>query len=1516
MIIYILHNSCYYTLKLPNDISGSYMLKDCDLYGTSRVLTNVYSENGKWFLNSNNNLKIIQSNQAIDRVELNLYSFYNLNYNGIESILLYISDGYDNTFVSKMVSDNALLKIGRKNDCDIIVSSNYFNDIQLELSYNQGVWKYNNLVPETPIYVNAKRVDSGNLFGADYLFAMGLKIVVCGNIIFIGGYPGLISMMSSNLSEANLSYAVSNMNTGSTVYLDFFDEKDYFFKSPVFRKKFKRLDIAITDPEPKKKSDGESIIMSMIPSLLMSLTTIVSTYYTIANYKKGGGTQETLVTSLLMCAVLLFTSIIWPFVEKFANFVRNLINERKRIATYKKYLKSKRKVFINAVNEQKMTLEFNNLSLQECQDAIMKRTSNLFSRNIDQENFLTVKVGTGKVLLDCIVDYKKPDFLTEKDKLLDAIDAMIEEFKYIDNAPFSLSLKDNVAFINSEGNFDLYIQYLVLQIVALHDYESLKIVVFTTPNSVLNKIKNLGHCWDNERENRYFATNSHEAESLSSLLLRVFNDRASQDSNNNDNGKSLSPHYLIISDDPVHYKDIKIIEKVLYENHNTSFSSIFFASKISDVPDGCHRFVNYTFNDATYFESEMEENDISKFTPEFMDSTINFDYCMQQVSNIPLKITSESSGVLPTKLGFLEMYKVGNVSQLNSINRWNNPSVINSLAAPLGVDARGDLVNLDLHEKAHGPHGLIAGMTGSGKSETIVTYILSMAVSYSPNEVQFVLIDYKGGGLAGAFENRKTGVKLPHLVGTITNLDKSSMNRTLVSIKSELQRRQRVFNEAKEQLNTGTIDIYKYQKLVRDGALKDPLAHLFIICDEFAELKQQQPDFMDELVSAARIGRSLGVHLILATQKPSGVVDEQIWSNSKFKICCKVQTAEDSNEMIRKPDAAYIKESGRFYLQVGYDEIYVKGQSAYTGTKYVPSDIINVNADNAIDFVEELGNVYRTVKKEKKAEVQSADLGEELGNVLNYLIECAKQIGYQNQQLWLDNVPTNLLFENLQKKYPIAIKRNVMAPLIGEYDDPANQKQGFVAPDFTHDGNMVICGLTGSGKTTLLSTIIYSIITTHNSDEVNIFIMDFGIGTLKMFQSAPQVAQFLTASNRNEVEKLLYYLKYEINRRKTYFANKGGSFSSCVDSGDVPFPNILILINAFEVFKEAFEDMYEEVFPSLTRECSRVGIIFVITSGTSSPLPYTISDNFPQRISLHFSDPSNYSDVFASSTALIPGDNPGRGLIKLDQIYEFQTSIIFDSMYIERNLNYVLSQLEKFLKKAPGIPKMPRIVTTDYIKKDINSLSDVPIGLDVRSNCSLCYNFEPLITPVLYNSVNGALSFEHALIETLSLIKNIKVIALNVFGKIDEVDGAQIYDNNYKNLCIALYNNILKKKDDISDEKIVFVIGGYVQLQSHLTKLVDKDTNVKTIDDLIDASKESNKFKFIIFENKDFDNVDNTSWADYFEYSKGILLGMEADDQELLDVDSDYNHARITRDVGIAVIESQGNYIKYIRTKK
>ena len=151
---------------------------------------------------------------------------------------------------------------------------------------------------------------------------------------------------------------------------------------------------------------------------------------------------------------------------------------------------------------------------------------------------------------------------------------------------------------------------------------------------------------------------------------------------------------------------------------------------------------------------------------------------------------------------------------------------------------------------------------------------------------------------------------------------------------------------------------------------------MFIISDEFAELKSQQPEFMSELISTARIGRSLGVHLILATQKPSGVVNDQIWANSKFKICLKVQDRGDSMEMLKRPEAASIKETGRFYLQVGYDEYFDIGQSGYSGAKYIPSDRIVKKVDNSINYINNIGHDIKTVNDEIEEANKDNDFGD------------------------------------------------------------------------------------------------------------------------------------------------------------------------------------------------------------------------------------------------------------------------------------------------------------------------------------------------------------------------------------------------------------------------------------------------------------------------------------------------------------------------------------------------------------
>ncbi len=391
---------------------------------------------------------------------------------------------------------------------------------------------------------------------------------------------------------------------------------------------------------------------------------------------------------------------------------------------------------------------------------------------------------------------------------------------------------------------------------------------------------------------------------------------------------------------------------------NYGFSLICVSPRLINIPNECKAFVSIGDKKSGVFENELIANKQKEFVADF-DPTLNIYECCKIIGNIPIDIAKEEQA-LPTSVSFLEMYNVGMVEQLNILNRWKVNDPTKTLQTPVGLDKSRELFKLDLHEKAHGPHGLIAGMTGSGKSEFIITYILSMAMNYHPYEVTFILIDYKGGGLTGAFENRETGMRLPHLAGTITNLDTVEMNRSLASIQSELRKRQRQFNEARDSLNESTIDIYKYQSLYRRGLVKKPISHLFIISDEFAELKDQRPEFMEQLISTARIGRSLGVHLILATQKPSGVVNDQIWSNSKFRVCLRVQDKSDSMDMIKCPDAAELKNTGRFYLQVGYNELFAMGQAAWAGAQYYPTEKRKKKVDQSITIVDNVGSPIKS----------------------------------------------------------------------------------------------------------------------------------------------------------------------------------------------------------------------------------------------------------------------------------------------------------------------------------------------------------------------------------------------------------------------------------------------------------------------------------------------------------------------------------------------------------------------------
>lgn len=322
-------------------------------------------------------------------------------------------------------------------------------------------------------------------------------------------------------------------------------------------------------------------------------------------------------------------------------------------------------------------------------------------------------------------------------------------------------------------------------------------------------------------------------------------------------------------------------------------------------------------------------------------------YLLQCLSHLKLK----QGFNLRDDLSLFSLYQVKSVEGLEIALRQQKNRQYHSLACPIGLDEHGQIISLDIHERYDGAHGLIAGTTGSGKSQLIITYLYSLCINYHYDYVSFCIIDYKGGSLADAFKDKQR--RIPHLRGSVSNLGKKDLHRSLLSLQSELEYRQRLFEQLRLSSGDSNIDIDTYQKYYAQGFVKEALPHLIIVVDEFAQLKEDYEEYLTQLVSIARIGRSLGLHLILCTQKPHGIVNQQMDSNLNFRICLKVASEEDSMEILASKQGANLTSAGQFILKSG--QHLIKGQSAYMQS--------NQQANLAkLSLINEQGEVYDQIQ--------------------------------------------------------------------------------------------------------------------------------------------------------------------------------------------------------------------------------------------------------------------------------------------------------------------------------------------------------------------------------------------------------------------------------------------------------------------------------------------------------------------------------------------------------------------------
>ena len=1492
MRVTLIGKKSLYKVDLPRIPIGNYWLTD-KTTEKERKLINIEGKDGNWKIITNGIVNVINP-KALDitgdkirlRQDINIvyseslilkeHCMYAIKFGKTNDIyILYCSPIYDKNFEHLSVKKD--FYIGKNQKCQIKYDNVLVSDVHARIFRMSGRWVLENLDKKVGTFVNGIRVEENEkiLQNGDVIYIIGLKIVILENSIFINNPLNEVSYNGEFFKKIIQRQKIDVNDLKTEDYyedVELYNEKDYFSRAPRIINMIEEKKVKIDAPPQLQDQEDMPTFLVLGSSLSMGLMMVISIVMTIDGRMSGTATAKDTTFSILMALTMLISMILFPVLTQKWEKKKKIKYEQKRQKKYKEYLEKKRRLIAQIKESQKKILFQNYGSVEDCVKIIIEKNSHLWERKIENYDFLHIRLGIGDVPLKINLQVPDEQFSMEDDNLMEILNKIIEESKIIKSAPIVTSLveKDiSALIIRNYEVFEKMMQSIIIQLIALHSYEDLKLVFLIKKEneSYWEYVKMLPHVWDNAKDIRFFADNPDDMREISNYLEQILKNRQAYDNDSIDY-KSFSPYYLIITDDYERIKNLRIINEVLSNKKNLGFSLLCITRDLAQLPNECKSFISLEEKRGIIFDNQIVENNQREIEID-ISYTIFFDKIVQTISNIPIRYSTSGAMLLPSMYTFLEMYDVGLIEQLNILERWKKNDSTISLRAPIGIDVSGMPIVLDIHEKAHGPHGLIAGSTGSGKSELIITYILSLAVNYHPDDVSFLLIDYKGGGLAGAFQ--KNDIKLPHLVGKITNIDTNGLQRSLASIQSELRRRQIIFDKARNMIDEGVMDIYKYQKLYHEGILKTPVPHLLIICDEFAELKQQQEEFMDGLISVSRIGRSLGVHLILATQKPAGIVNDQIRSNSKFAICLKVQDREDSNDVIKRPDAASLRGSGQFFMQVGNDDYFVLGQSAWAGAQYYPSSIIKKKIDNSINFVSNVGVSLKDV--DNIAQKNISNQGEQLTNIVRYMSELAKKEHIKTHNLWLDEIPENIYIDKIKKKYQVKNEQEgLISCVIGEYDDPYNQKQGIVQIDFSNDGNTIIYGNAESGKETLLSTITYDLMQTYSSENLWIYILDFGSEALKIFKDSAHVGDVVFVGENEKLRRFFDMIQKEIKDRKNILSNYNGNYNLYVKTAKEKMPMILVILNNYEAFAENYENEYDDAFLSITRECVKCGIVFTITANSFNDLRYRLSQNFRKKIALQINNEDDYFNIFDKVGKKRPSHIFGRGLVSLenDEVYEFQTAKICNGADYNIKVKEKINELNsKNNVQASTIPVMPDKITIEDIKEYIKDINSIPIGINQKDLRLIEYNFRKnFITIMTSKNADDLIEYIEFILEIFKNVDSLNVVIFDAERNL--ISKKEDLKEQFQKLTLIIENELV----NIVNPYSICIING---LDKFLSEIEDEEYFYQTLR----KAEESGKYSFIIMENVNkLKNHEYESWyKNYVAGDSGIYIGNGIDDQ-------------------------------------
>jgi len=572
-----------------------------------------------------------------------------------------------------------------------------------------------------------------------------------------------------------------------------------------------------------------------------------------------------------------------------------------------------------------------------------------------------------------------------------------------------------------------------------------------------------------------------------------------------------------------------------------------------------------------------------------------------------------AGGALPDHIGLLSLLGIGEPDAADLRRRWAAATGDISLTTRFALSEDGPL---DVDLVSDGPHGLVAGTTGAGKSELLRSLVAGLAAEHSPLRVNFVLVDYKGGSAFGEC------AALPHTVGMVTDLDEQLGERALLSLEAELRYRERVLREHR------ATDLIEYDRLVARNEAR-PLPRLLVVIDEFATLASELPDFVPSLVGIAQRGRSLGVHLVLATQRPSGAVNENIRANTNLRVCLRVQTPQDSTDVIDSPAAAKIprNQPGRAQVRLGPSELIPVQTALVSGITAGPATAA-VSTEPFV--VAEYGARHNGSEDDAAA-----------ASDLQRLVIAATDAFAHEATLrrpWLPPLPPEVgLDELLAMGVPRALAgdQGLVVPL-ALADDPEAQAQYPIGWNLSA-GNLLMYGIGGSGTTTALGTLALALAATSEPARVHMYLLDFGAGELGALARLPHVGAVIGASEHERQRRLLRRLRGELGARR-----------SLDPAARASLPRIVVLLDGYGAFASEHGDIggdaVREALARVWADGAELGIHVAIAADRLGAVPTALASLAQQRLAFQLADVADYAQ-FGLMRRAIPQFVPGRAVV-------------------------------------------------------------------------------------------------------------------------------------------------------------------------------------------------------------------------------------------------------------------------------